>query len=175
MQAAPAGACVTLSDIPAIVSDAVLIVATEFLATLTVTTLDPVFVGEESVIHEALLDQVHVQPAGAVTETVVTPPVAAKASVEDEMLGEHCVPVPDWLTVEFFAPTDSAPLRDVEELFDPTVNLAVPAPLPLAVAAGTVNQLALLVIVQLQPAAAATVAVPEPPAGPNDAGERVTV
>src|SRR5262249_21987664 len=120
------------------------------------------------------LDQDHAQPDGAATETVVAPPAAAKASAEDEILGEHgCVPA--WVTIGVFAPTDSAPRRDAEELFGLTVNGAVPFPLPLALAEGTVNQLASLVTVQLQPDGASTFVVPDPPAGPNDDGERDTV
>jgi hypothetical protein len=169
----PAAAWLTFIETPAIVSAAVLVAVEGFFGTVTVTRLDPVFVGAERATHDASLDQFHVQPAGAVTETVVLPPDAAKLSHVDATLGAHCEP--DWVTIEVCPATDRAPLRDVEELFGPTVNAAAPAPLPLALVDGATTQLTPLVRVQPQPAGAAMVAVPDPPAGPNDDGERDTV
>ena len=114
-----------------------------------------------TVIHEALLAAVHVQPAATVTLTV---PVAAAAvlSVLDvgEIVGEQVRP--DCVTVNVATPIVMVPVRLAVPELAATVNETVAVPVP-ADPAVTVIHVESLTAVHAQTVEAVAVVLPEPP------------
>jgi len=104
---------------------------------------------------------VHVHPAAAVTENDPVPPAAVAAWLAGDTVYEHEGAAP-WLIVKVCPPTPMVPLRELVVLFAAALKATVPLPEPVVLLV-TVIQLAPLVAVHVQPAAAATENDPVPP------------
>ncbi len=118
--------------------------------------------------HAALLAADHAQVAVVETVTAVPgPPDAPIDCVGGVIVYVHGVGAAAWVTVKVRPAIVSVPARPAP-VFAATVKSTEPPPLPVAPDV-IVNQGALLVAVQLQPAdAETTICVPAPPAAPID-------
>lgn len=159
-------ACVTVKVLPAIVIVPVRVVVPVYAATVNVALPDPLPLEPAiMVIHGALLLAVHAQPAPALTVLLPVPPwllnVWLVGDVEYEQAAPACV------TLNVVPAIVSVPLRLVVDVFAATEKPALPAPEPVAPLV-TVIQVALLVVLHVQPEAAVTEVPPEPPAAPKD-------
>jgi hypothetical protein len=113
-----------------------------------------------SVNHPALLEAVHEQPPGALTETVPLPPATATEVVVDVALNVH--PTPACVTLAVWPPTVIVAVRLTDDVLASAVSETVPLPAP-APPAVILSQVALLDAVQEQPVAEVTLSVPLPP------------
>jgi uncharacterized protein YhhL (DUF1145 family) len=151
---------------PPTVTVPVRVVVAVLAATLNVTEPFPdPLAPAVTVIHEALLVAVQLQPLPAVTVIVPEPPVAATDC--DVGLIAYVQDAAACVTVKVVPATVSVPARDVVAVFAATLNVTEPLPDPLEPAV-TVIQLALLVAVHPHPVPAVTEIVPEPPEEAND-------
>ena len=118
-----------------------------------------------TVIHEALLEAVQAQPVAAVTVLLPLPATAVKDCVAGEIDGEQdaaaCV------TVNVAPAIVNVPVRDDTALFAATLKATVPFPVPLAPPVTMIHG-ALLLAVQVQPAATLTLLLPVPADAGND-------
>ena len=128
-------------------------------AAVNVTVPGPVlFAPAVIVIHESLVDAVHVQPAATVTLMVRVPPLASTLILS----GETLKPQPgDCVTVTVCPATVNVLVRN-GPFVAAIVNVTVPAPLPLVPEEIAIQE-SLLDAVQAQPAAAVTFTVRVPP------------
>jgi hypothetical protein len=157
--------CVTVKVLVAIVTIAVLALAVVLAATLNLTVpfVEPL-APAVTVIQLALLVAVHPHPDVVVTVTVPVPPVPANAWFDGEMLNAQ--PARACVTVKLRPPMVRVAVRLDALLFTPTLKVTVPLPVPLD-PLDTINQFALLVAVQAQPAGAVTPTLPAPPLPAN--------
>jgi hypothetical protein len=93
--------------------------------TVTVPLPDP-DAPDETVSHDAVVDDVQPQPEAAVTVIVAAPPPAATDALVGDTVGVH---VPACVTVKVDPAIVSVPVREAP-VFDATVNPAVPDPVP---------------------------------------------
>lgn len=114
-------------------------------------------------IHDVLVDDVHVQPVCVVTVTVPAPPGAV--GVTESGLTTK-VQAAGSVTVKFLPAIVSVAERVDALVFAAALNLTVPLPVPLDPLT-TVAHPAPLVAVHPQPAVVVTATVPEPPAAAN--------
>ena len=161
-----AAAWVTVNVEPAIVSVPVRLEATVFVATSNVTGPLPVPVAPAvTVIHDALLTAVQLQPPATLTAVRPLPAAAVKDCEVGEIDGEHTAAA--CVTVKVAPAIVSVPVRleamGLEATRKPTVPLPDPdAPLV------TVIHAALLAAVHAQPVATDTLLLPLPPAAVKD-------
>ena len=109
-----------------------------------------------------LLCAVQLQPAVALTVTQFDPPNAEIDALVGLIEAPQVEDAAACVTVNVCPPTLIAAVREVVALLAATVNATVPLPLPLGVPL-TVSQLALLVALHAQPAAAVTLKELDPP------------
>jgi hypothetical protein len=118
------------------------------------------------VSHEALLELVQPQPAGAVTFVDPAPPAARTLCAGGVRVNVHGAAA--WLTVNVCPPIAIVPARVAGFGLAAALKLTVPGPLPLAPVV-TVNQLVLLLTaVHEHPVGDVTVVDPVPPAATTD-------
>ena len=117
-----------------------------------------------TVSQEALLVAVHEHPPAVATSMLPVPPLDGTSVLVGVIEKEQPPPLPCWFTVKVCPPIVTVDERAA--LVGATVSLTVPSPEPLDPEV-TVIQLALLVAVQAQPAAAITLTVASPPAASN--------
>jgi len=110
--------------------------------------------------HVALLEAVHEQPPGAVTETVPLPPATATEVVVDVALKVQ--PTPACVTLAVWPPTVIVAVRLTDDVLASAVSETVPLPEPLPPAV-ILSHVALLAAVQEHPVAEVTPSVPLPP------------
>ncbi len=110
-----AAGSVTVKVRPAIVSVAALDVDEVFGAAVNATVPDPVPVAPLVIVtQDALLADVHVQPAAVVTATVPLPPFDGREALVGEIEYEHSVAA--CVTLNVLSPMDSVPVRLAPEL-----------------------------------------------------------
>ena len=160
---------------PAIVTLPVRAVLPGFAAALKVTVPlpdpdDP----PETVSQESLLVADQLQPAGAVTPTLVDSPPTAKAFEPGEMVSLQATPT--CVALKVLPATVTVPVRAVLPGFAVALNITVPFPEP-EVPAMTVIHPELLTADQLQPPGAVTATLVDSPATANafDPGEIVSL
>jgi hypothetical protein len=157
--------CVTLTTVPAIVSDPSRLHVVVLAATSNVTVPFPDPVAPlVSVIHALLLTAVHGQPAD--TATLLLPVLAAAWNdwLVGDTAGEHEFPA--WVTANVAPAMVSEPLR-LDPVLAVTLNVTEPFPDPAAPLVTEIHD-ALLDALQPQPVAAVTVLEPLPAAAVND-------
>jgi hypothetical protein len=131
-----------------------------FAAMVKATVPLPLPLAPEVIVsQESLLVAVQLQPAIVVTVAALDPPVAAGFTVVGDTVNTHGAPC--WLTVTVWPATVKVPVRGDEEVFAAMLKATVPLPEPLAPDV-IVNQDALLVALQLQPALVVTFVVLDP-------------
>jgi hypothetical protein len=113
------------------------------------------------VIQATPLDALQLQPATAVTPTLLVPPTYPMEPVVDASEYTHGAPV--WVNVNTFPAMVRVPLRDRLEGLAATTYDAVPFPVPVLLA---VIQATPLDALQLQPSTAVTPTLLVPPAYP---------
>jgi hypothetical protein len=125
-----------------------------------------------TVIQEALLVAVHVQPLATVTGTVPLKVPATAVPDIGEIVATQGVPA--CVTVNVLPPIVRIPLRGVLPEFAATLYVTVPLPVPAAPALIVIQE-TLLVAVHAQPVPAETAADPVKPVAAtfDDAGETV--
>ena len=160
-----AAACVTVNVAPAMVRVPVRLDATVFAATSKVTDPlpDPV-APAVTVIHNALLVAVQLQPVAAITVLLPLPDPPEKDWVVGEIDGEQDAAA--WVTVNVAPAMVSVPVRLDATVFAVTLNPTVPLPEPVAPLV-TVIHAALLAAVHEQPVATVTALLPVPPDAAN--------
>lgn len=161
-----AAAWVTANVTPAIVSVPVRIDATVFGAVSNVTEpLPDPLAPLVTVIHEALLVAVQLQPVATVTLLLPLPPLAVTDCVVGEIDGEHeaaaCV------TVKVAPAIVIVPVRVDATVFAATLKPTVPLPEPVAPLVTVIHD-ALLPALHEQPVATVTLPLPVPPAAVKD-------
>jgi hypothetical protein len=168
-----AAASVTVKLLPAIVSVALLVAVVVFNAAVNLTLPEPLPVAPLVIVtHEAPLVAVQLHPAVVVTVTVPLPPDPASDWLVGEMVNAQGGPA--CVTERVLPATATVPVRDVVPVFDATLSVTVPPPIPAAPAVTAIHD-ALLIAVHVHPAAAVTVVLAVPPAADSDwlAGEMV--
>jgi hypothetical protein len=145
----------------------------EFAAIVSVTDPLPLPDVGLTVIHDALLEAVQAQPAGAVTLTLDVPAPAATDSVVGD--AENVQGTPACVTVTVCPATVTVPVRELVLEFAAIVSVTDPFPLPDA--GLTVIHDAPLDAVQAQPVVVTTVTdeVPAPAATLSVVGEMLKV
>jgi hypothetical protein len=151
-------ACVAVTATPATVNVHVrgVVIGLAIIEYVAVPEPEP-----EPVTVSQTLEPLVVQAHPAVVVTVMVPVVAPTGALMDvgDTVKLHTGPS---LTVKTTPPIVSAALRAVVVLFGAALKLTVPFPVPLAPEV-TVNHVALLVAVQVQPDWVVTLTVPVPP------------
>jgi hypothetical protein len=136
------------------------------LAALTVTEpLPEPLAPAVTVIQAALLIAVQLHPVGAVTVTIVGPPLDVTACDAGAIVSVQATPA--WLTVKVLPAIVSVPVRGFAVVLAAVVKDAVPLPDPVAPAV-TVIHAALLTVVQLHPVGAVTFTLLDPPPAVTD-------
>jgi hypothetical protein len=160
-------ACVTVTVCPPIVTLPLRLAVVAFAAMVSVTDPLPVPLAGDTVIHAALLVALHPQPVAlAVTPIVLVPPPLAAETVAGDTPMVQVMPA--WVMVNAWPAIVTVPVRELVVVFAPAVTVTDPPPMPLA--ADTVSQAALLVVVQPQSPALAVTATPVvPPAAAMEA------
>jgi hypothetical protein len=171
VQATPA--CVTVTVCPATVAVPVRELVLEFAAIVSVTDPLPLPDVGLTVIHAALLEAVHPQPAGLVTPTEAVLAPSSTDSVVGE--AENVQGTPACVTVTVCPATVAVPVRELVLEFAAIVSVTDPFPLPDA--GLTVIHDALLDAVQAQPDGAVTLTldVPAPAATDSVVGDAENV
>ena len=113
-------ACVTVKVLPPIVSVPFRAVVAALAATVYETEPLPLPVAPAvMVIHVALLEAVHAQPAAAVTVTEPVPAADVTVADAEEIVGTHGAPA--CVTVNVLPAIVSVPVRDMEPVFAATL------------------------------------------------------
>ena len=167
VQGGGAPACVTVTVWPAIVSVPVRGDVAVFAAIENATVPLPLPLAPDVMVSQAsLLVAVQLQPAAVVTLLLLELAAAPGVSVVGDTVNVHGGGAPAWVTVTVWPAMVSVPVRGDVPVFAAIENATAPLPLPLAPEV-IVSQEALLVAVQLQPAAVVTVLLLELAAAPG--------
>jgi hypothetical protein len=168
-------ACVTVKVWPAAVSVPVR-EAVEVLAAMLKNTVPlPLPLAPAVIVSQAaLLAAVQAHPAGIVTANEPLLPSATALSETGAIVAVQLTPA--CVTVKVWPAIVIVPVRDVVAVVAATLNVTVPAPLPLAPPVMVIHA-ALLTAVHAHPIVAVTAALPVPPADVGDivSGETVGV
>jgi hypothetical protein len=166
-------ACVTVTVCPATVNVPVRDEVVAFAAIEKLTVPLPVPLAPAvTVSHAVLLIAAQVQPAVVVTAVLLEPALDAVLSDVGDTPKVHGAGAAAWVTVTVWPATVSVPVRGEVAGFAAIEKFTAPFPLPLAPEV-TVSHAALLVAVQVQPAAVVTAVLLEPAvdAGLSEVGD----
>jgi hypothetical protein len=154
----------TVTDWPATVTTSVRGLVVALAVAVRVTLPSPVPLAGDTVIHEAVVEAVQLQPAAAVTVTDALPPLPGVLTVVGVTV--KLQPAPAWSTTTGLVATVTVARRAVADVFGATVRTTEPDAIELE--GETVTHVSLDAAVQVQPAGAATPTDAVPPSAGSE-------